>query len=266
MIRFPRWARLVPVLLASVALAAPALADLYTWKDEKGVVHMTDRKEAAPSGNVTEIKDGAPRQGGGSRAERVQAMLAAARNNSRYVELQQILDEYRRNHSYSATDYFVCVDMALELANILKTRNFSPKVVAGNAKTDTAGLAPDKAMETYNHAWVVVELAPGVNVALEATAGFVVDEKVPNFEYYYQGLVFENPRQAKETNALIASSNDNCKKARELVQDWNARYAGRVVDQRSLEAKGRVDAKMAECTGARREYTELITKQYKKLY
>lgn len=257
--------RLPAIVLAVCAVACPAMAQVYTWTDSKGVVHMTDRKVEKPGGTVTEMT-GQTQPARGGRREMVQAMIVAARNHPGYPDLQKIADEYRRTHSYSTVDYFVCIDMSLEMANILKTRNYSPKVVAGDPKVDTAGLTPDKARKAYNHAWVVVELAQGVNVALETTGGFVVDEKVPNFEYYYQGLVFNDPRQAKETDGLIHRLNDNCKRANELVQNWNAAYAGRVMDQRALEVKGQMDAKMTECVTASQQYEALIKAQYRRLY
>lgn len=252
--------------IAAILAACPATAEVYTWKDEKGVVHMSDRKVEKPGTAVTEMTGlQAPPATGGRQAV-VQAMLAVARNNPGYAELQKIVAEYKRTHSYSTLDYFVCIDMSLEMANILKTRNFIPKVVAGNPKVDTAGLAVDKAMQTYNHAWVVVELQPGVNVALETTGGYVVDEKAPNFDLYYQGLVFKDPRQAKETDALIHKINADCQKAREMVRDFESSYAGGPATQQALEAKGMVEAKARECTASAKQYEALIKGQYRKLY
>lgn len=252
--------------LASFLAAGPSWAEVYTWKDEKGVVHMSDRKVEKPGTAVTEMTGlQAPPATGGRQAV-VQAMLATARNNPGYAELQKIVAEYKRTHSYSTLDYFVCIDMSLEMANILKTRNFIPKVVAGNPKVDTAGLAVDKAMQTYNHAWVVVELQPGVHVALETTGGYVVDEKAPNFDLYYQGLVFKDPRQAKETDALIHKINADCQKAREMVRDFESSYAGRPATPQALESKGMVEAKARECTASAKQYEALIKGQYRKLY
>lgn len=252
--------------LAALLAAAPGGAEVYTWKDEKGVVHMSDRKVEKPGTAVTEMTGlQAPPATGGRQAV-VQAMLATARNNPGYAELQKIVAEYKRTHSYSSVDYFVCIDMSLEMANILKTRNFIPKVVAGNPKVDTAGMTFDKARQTYNHAWVVVELQPGVHVALETTGGHVVDEKVQNFDLYYQGLVFKDPRQAKETDALIHKINADCQKASEMVRDFDASYAGRPATQQALEAKGMVEVKVRECTASAKQYETLINSQYRKLY
>lgn len=257
----------VAMFLLSLAYACSSQAAVYTWTDEKGVVHMTDRKVEDPGKKVTEIGGGQSLPAGsGGRRERILAVMAQARSDPKFSELHKIVDEYRRSHSYSMVDYFVCIDMALELSNILKTKQYSPKVVAGTAKTDIAGMTPLKMMETFNHAWVVVELSPGVHVALETTGGFVVDDKTPNFEYYYQGLVFSGPRQAKETDSLIKKVNENCGKAKDMIKDWNANYVGRAADQRSLETKGRVDAKVSECTEAQKQYEELIKKQYRTLY
>lgn len=268
----PRAIALPAALLLALAWAAPALAQLYTWTDEKGVVHMTDRKSAIPAKHApqaTQLNQPGPAAQApapGSRAEMVRNMVAASREHPRLGELRQLAQEYRSTHSYSTVDYFVCIDMALEMHNILKTRNFSPKVVAGTLKKDTAGMPPEQMMGVFDHAWVVVELSPGVNAAVETTGGFVADEKTPNLEYYFQGLVFADPRQAKDTDILIRSVNQDCEQAKTLVDDWNARFAGRMTTREALEAKGRMEAKATECTGVKDRYAELIKKQYRRLY
>jgi len=256
------------VALVFLALAAlPALAQLYTWTDEKGVVHMTDRKDKVPAGKGTEIKTPSSSVPGESgRAAVVRSMLTKAKDNPRLMEIKNLAAEYHRNHTYSKTDYFVCVDMALEMANMLKTRQFNTKVVAGTFNVDIAGMSPEKMRNAMDHAWVVVELDPGVNIAVETTAGVVADENIKNFEYYYQGLVFKDSKQAKDTDILMRTFNEDCTKARELIQEWNARYEGRPATAQALEAKGRVEAKVNECTGAKDKYAALIKEQFRKLY
>lgn len=259
---------LAALLALSCSVGRPAFAAVYTWVDERGVVHMTDRKTPDQGLNVKTLED-APRPAVSESAGRKEAILAeltAARDMPGFVELKKIAEEYRRTHTYSKADYFVCVDMALEMENILTTRKFTSQVVAGNVTVDTAGMDPAKLMETFNHAWVVVTLAPNVHVAVETTGGFVVDADQPNFQYYYQGLVFTSARQAKETDDLIHAVNDDCAKAKEMIQDWNRNYVGRPVDVRIVETKGRVDAKVAECNTAQQRYQDLIKKQYHTLY
>ena len=261
--------------LTALALGTPsrhALAAVYTWTDEKGVVHMTDRKppdkpgQSAPTPGVKQLDATPPAPPGGGRDKAVRDMLDKARRNTRLGEIAAIAAQYHATHTYSMLDYFVCVDMALEMANILKTRNFKPLVVAGTTKTDVSGMEPERMIRTFDHAWVVVELEPGVNVAVETTAGVVADEKIPNFERYYQGLVFENPRQAKDTDVLIRTINEDCKRVGELIEDWNRTKANRPVDQALIEHKGRIDGKVAECKEAQDKYKELIRRQFKALY
>lgn len=256
--------------LLALALCAvgPARAEIFYWKDAKGVVHMTDRKtgEAAQKGEVlggTEGTDGPARV---DRKQAVARMLAVAKEDPLYAQLQRLVAEYHASHSYSTADYFTCVDMALELSNIVKTKGFNPKLVAGNIKMDTAGMPPGKLREVFDHAWVVVELHKGVQVALEATGGYVADERAPNFDYYYQGLVFDSPRQAKETDALIHNAHEYCKEASALISEWNAKYVGRPPSPGSFEVKGRVDAKVAECNESSGKYEELLKRQYRALY
>ena len=254
-------------LAIGLCLVRPSGAAVYTWTDEKGVVHMTDRKVEDPGKKVTEVGGGLSLPAGsGGRQERILAVMAQARNEPKFAELHKIVDEYRRSHTYSTADYFVCIDMALELSNILKTKQYSPKVMAGAAKADVAGMNPAKMARTFDHAWVVVELAPGVHAALETTGGFVVNEKTPHFEYYYQGLVFSSPRQAKDTDVLMRKRNETCGRAVDMVKDWDTNYAGRAVNQHVVETKGRVDAKVSECNEAQKQYEELIKKQYRTLY
>lgn len=246
--------------------AIPAAAAVYSWVDEHGVVHMTDRKVEDSTGKVKQIGPVESAPGQGSRRFPILKMIGAARSNPRFAELQAIAAEYHRNHSYSMADYFVCVDMALEMYNILKTKRFAPSVVAGNAKVDTSGMDPEKMMGNFDHAWVVVELEPGVRVAVETTGGFLVDDKVSGFENYYQGLVFANPRQAKETDELIHGVKDDCMKAQQLVEAWTNQFVGRPKTEAAIEAKGRVDAKVSDCLSAKNKYKELIKAQYRKLY
>ncbi|MFZ5427941.1 MAG: DUF4124 domain-containing protein [Thermodesulfobacteriota bacterium] len=251
------------VLLACAVL--PASAQLFTWTDEKGVVHMTDRRDKVPAGKGVTVNTPAPAAEGG-RAGVIKAMLLKARENPRLPELRELAAEYKRNHTYSMTDYFVCVDMALEMANILKTRQFKASVVAGTVTQDVSGMSPAQMMGAFNHAWVVVELDPGVNVAVETTAGVLAEESVRNFENYYQGLVFKNPRQAKDTDVLIRTVKEDCAKAAELARDFDMRYAGGPATAQALESKGRVEAKIAECNGAKASYAAMIGNQYRKLY
>lgn len=259
----PAVALAIGVLLSTAFQAGAAV---YTWVDKNGVVHMTDRKDGAPADQVKEIGQPPAPPAEATRRGAILSMISAARNDPRYADLVNIAAEYKRTHSYSMTDYFICVDMSLEMANILKTKGFKPTVMAGNPKVDTSSMDPEKMMTTFNHAWVLVDLGQGGRVAVETTGGFLVDDRLQGFENYYQGIAFENPRQAKETDELIRSHNEDCKKAREMVDGWNERFAGKPVSSMALQAKGQVDAKVQDCLTATERYKELIKAQYRKFY
>jgi hypothetical protein len=195
-------------------------------------------------------------------------MLDKARVLPGYAEVQRIAAEYHQSHTYlnSATDYFVCLDMALEMANILKTSGFSPKVVAGSSSSDTGLMDYGAIRQALNHAWVAVELQRGVQVAVEATGGYVADGDVPRFEYYYQGLVFDSPREARDASDLMVATGRECREAEALVKEWNATYQGRQATPKASEAKGRTEAKIAECRKRHLALEELIKRRYRALY
>jgi hypothetical protein len=260
------WFAALGIVLA--VAAAPCQAAVYVWKDEKGVVHMTDRKPENPAGNVEVIGPETNRKPAGqkNREEKVADMQKQAEANPRFAELALIAQEYHKSHTYSMADYFVCIDMALEMNNMLKTRGFDAKVVAGTTKADLAATPRDKFRMNMDHAWVVVELAPGLHVPIETTAGLVVTGRKPHSEYYYQGLVFESTKQAKDLVATIGSSNENCQQAKGLVDDFNANYAGRPGSPALLEAKGRADAKIKDCNDGHKKYDDLIAKNYRTFY
>lgn len=247
-----------------LSMVIQAGAAVYTWVDKNGVVHMTDRKDGAPAEGVKEIGQPPDPPVEATRRGAILAKIGAARNNPRYADLVNLAAEYHRSHSYSMTDYFICVDMSLEMANILKTKGFKPTVMAGNPKVDTSSMEPEKMMTTFNHAWVLVDMGQGGMVAVETTGGFLVDDRVPGFENYYQGIAFDNPRQAKETDELIRGHNEDCKKAKEMIDNWNQRFAGKPVSGMALQTKGQVDAKVQDCTSATERYKELIQTKYRR--
>lgn len=77
---------------------------------------------------------------------------------------------YHETHVYSAYDLFVCGDMAAEVWNMLKAQGIKSILVVGNKD-----MAIDDILNS-NHAWVLAEIAPGEYLALETTAGRVVQK------------------------------------------------------------------------------------------
>lgn len=269
------WLLLAGTLILSVA--ADVRAGIRFWKDAKGVVHMEndstqdgffplEKAGATVAPGQSSPKMGMKADSYGGRERRVRTIISQVKAHPRFLELVTIAQAYRKDHTYSMDDYFVCLDMALELTNMFKTRGFTALVVAGTVKKDLAGLTPEEVIQANDHAWVVVQLEPRLYAAIEATAGVVVDERIPHFDYYFQGLVFENPKDAKGMNPLIENGREACKAAAAMTEIWNRTQAGRPVTMKGAEEKGRLDAKIAECKGFADKYQEIVKTRYRSLY
>ena len=173
--------------------------------------------------------------------------------------LQQIVKDYHKIHTYSLNDYFVCADMAQDVWNIVKTQGMRALLVAGNIKN------PDADWKDYDHAWVIVETAPGQWIALETTGGVLVYKKDnPN---YYRGIFFENPKDLKtnmdlrrdynneierfvtivgQYNVKVSEYNTKLDYYRSITDSYNQKYAGKSLTaaeyQESLEVKNTLNS------------------------
>ena len=104
--------------------------------------------------------------------------------------LRGLASDFHSKHTYSREDSFVCVDMACDVWDMVKTRGLDAKIMAGNVRKDISSLAE------ANHTWVMVEVSPGDWVAIEATGGRVV-ERAENSRYY-RGRSFSTPKELKD--------------------------------------------------------------------
>ena len=84
--------------------------------------------------------------------------------------------------------------MAAEIWNMLKAQGINARIVVGNKDTAVTDILQS------NHAWVQAEIAPGKYLALETTAGIVV-QKSEN-PLYYSGWYFDNPQKLDSYNQL----------------------------------------------------------------
>lgn len=131
--------------------------------------------------------------------------------------LRKIVEDYYKIHSYSLIDYFICADMAMDVWNIVDTRGMRALLVAGNIQNSAAS------WKEYDHAWVIVETAPGQWVALETTGGFLVFKKDnPN---YFRGTFFENPKDLKTNMDLSRDYNNEIGRFSSVVSKYNAKVS-----------------------------------------
>jgi len=104
--------------------------------------------------------------------------------------LKALVFDYRKNHTYSMEDRFVCADMACDVWNMVRTKGIPAKIQVGNVNRDITSVTE------ADHAWVLAEVSAGKWLALETTAGRVVcQDENPR---YYKGWSFENPKGFKE--------------------------------------------------------------------
>jgi CheY-like chemotaxis protein len=107
-----------------------------------------------------------------------------------------IAQEYQSTHTYlgvqtgQSGDMYVCIDMAKDVWNMIKTRGINAVVEVGNVGGNITTI------QDVNHAWVLAEVGPMQWLAVETTGGFVVTkDENPR---YYTGMQFDNPADMKE--------------------------------------------------------------------
>jgi hypothetical protein len=151
---------------------------------------------------------------------------------------EQIAADYCNSHTYSKDGVYDCDNMAQDIWNMLKAKGINARIAVGNfnsfgsskiAKLNivpkisgsgslgeievpnringTMNLSNSSTIDSFNHAWVLAEVSPGLWLAIECTGGYIVysDEN----EKYYQGVTFSNPK--------------NYRSFLSLYRDWKAK-------------------------------------------
>ena len=188
---------------------------------------------------------------------------------------ENIVRRYHETHIYSKVDFFVCSDMALDVWNMLKAQGINALIQIGNVDVGVEDIAE------ANHAWVLAEVSPGHYLALETTGGYVVQDNA----LYYRGWSFDNPKEYKKYeelrrewnlrvdifNQLISDKeeiyeeyNEEYAYYKELLDEFNSRYAGRPVSSESQAHEDKIETQLAivkEKEGRYNQLRELIDEQ-----
>ncbi len=174
-----------------------------------------------------------------------------------------IASDYHRTHTYSHADLFVCVDMAIDLWNQLQTKGINAEIKAGSIGKSLNLLKDDPVgfIRELDHVWILFEVDQKKFLPLETTGGFIVFSDDRNFDKYFTGFSFDNPRQFKRFMDARDRAFRVCSQAEKLVSHFNSNYAGRRVSQTALEAKGMVEFKEAECKYAMEELVDSIVRR-----
>ena len=167
-----------------------------------------------------------------------------------YARIQLLLSNYHRQHTYVGGEFFVCVDMAMEVWDLLTTAGIPARLMVGNAQTDiTLSPTVKRYLSDMNHAWVLAEVSPSTWIPLETTGGFIVEPSMPNFRLYNVGAVFESPKAFKNFNESRTSMFSTCSQIIPMEADFNRLYAGRPLTGDSTEYTGRIKQKIDDCQG-----------------
>jgi hypothetical protein len=165
-----------------------------------------------------------------------------------YGKIQSMLGSYRRQHSYMGNDMFVCVDMAVNVWNMLATSGIRSKLMVGNTERDiTHEGTIVKYVSSMNHAWLLAEVSPSTWIPIEATGGYIVEPSKPNFELYNKGTAFENPKSFKDCNTSRTAMFETCNETNSMREDFNRLYAGKPITAESTEYVGRMKQKLSDC-------------------
>ena len=120
-------------------------------------------------------------------------------------ELEDIGKTYHDSHTFieGETD---CNDMAVDLWNMLWTRDIKSVIVIGNRDME------DETMDECDHAWLYVFDAEGKVIYMEPTTGEVMYGQLsdgtpnPEVEPYREGFIYEKPSDLKKD---LCPSNHN---------------------------------------------------------
>jgi hypothetical protein len=163
--------------------------------------------------------------------------------------VETIAGNYRKTHTYSMEDLFVCVEMSIDVWNQLITKGIRAHLRAGNPEVDLKDykrFSPEY-YSRINHVWVMFQTEDGEYMPVETTQGHVVHNSHPHFERYLEGIDFENPKRLRNHMEVRTKMTEACKEAQEMSQSFNRIYVGTLKTEGSVLEKGKIDQKNKDC-------------------
>jgi hypothetical protein len=173
-----------------------------------------------------------------------------------YIAIRSMLYDYHMKHTYMKNNFYVCLDMAMDVWNILSTMGIRAKVMVGNAGKD---ISSDGTMKDYiggmNHAWVMAEVMPSLWIPLETTGGYIVEPSMRNYHFYNKGTAFDSPRQCKDFNSNRTAMFETINEIPPMLDNFNRNYAGKPITAETTEYVGRMKQKLDEVEGLMQKVT-----------
>jgi hypothetical protein len=167
------------------------------------------------------------------------------RKTRNYFAIRSMLYDYHMKHTYMKNDFYVCLDMAMDVWNILSTMGIRAKLMVGNAGKD---ISADGTMKDYirgmNHAWILAEVMPSLWIPLETTGGYIVEPSMRNYHFYNKGTAFDSPRQCKDFNSYRTAMFESINEIPPMLDNFNRSYAGKPITAETTEYVGRMKQKL----------------------
>lgn len=177
----------------------------------------------------------------------------------KYAKIQYILYIYHRSHAYVGNGFFVCVDMAMDVWDLLATEGIESRLMVGNVQYDiTQSDTIGKYLSVMNHAWLLARVSPSTWIPLETTGGFIVQPSMWNFELYNKGAMFENPGAFKDFVESRKSMFMTCRQISPMQAIFDMSFAGKPVSSQGAEYKGRIMQELYDCQGLLGRVTALL--------
>lgn len=133
---------------------------------------------------------GAVNANNGNRVENNQGVAQLTQEQKNIKTCEQIAKEYYETHKYEIHVYD-CDNMAQDVWNMLHAKGIKSQIVVGNI--DIEG---NYNIYQCDHAWILAEVAPGSNLAIECTNGRIVYRE--DNDNYYRGYLFDNPQELRD--------------------------------------------------------------------
>lgn len=162
--------------------------------------------------------------------------------------IELIAAGFHKTHTYTLAGDFVCLDMAIDVWNQLKTNGIDAKIMGGNIHENVTTWNFRQLARESNHAWVVAKLSPTEKVAIETTAGTVIKPGMENSSAYFKGIEFDTPAEIKRFDSLRKKANEVCRDASELIKDWNENFVGKQHRPEEIIAKkSQIEQRKQDC-------------------
>jgi predicted Zn finger-like uncharacterized protein len=186
-----------------------------------------------------------------------QAALPTPKVPDKMQIVKMIAAMYHASHSYTLEGGFVCLDMAIDVWNQLKTYGIEAKIMGGNIKEYTTTWSYRQLAMESNHAWVVAKLSPTEKVAIETTGGKVIKPETENASAYFKGIEFDTPAQIKRFEFLRRKTYESCRDANQLIKHWNENISGKQrKSEETIAKQSQIEQRKQDCENTFNELKE----------